>query len=93
MLIYLLLFFRESNASNSFLNDSNSLLSQLENGIFNRELGLGIPARWRNKNKVEQPAPKKYYMLPIFGEYSVKISFDRLALLSLLDRYISFFLF
>ena len=37
--------------------------------------------------KVEEPAPKKYYMLPIIKDFSVKVSFDRLALLSLLDRY------
>ena len=35
----------------------------------------------------EEHAAKKYYMLPVIGTYSVKISFDRLALLALLDRY------
>ncbi|XP_066911070.1 pecanex-like protein 1 isoform X2 [Clytia hemisphaerica] len=92
---------RESNASNSLLNDSTSYLSQLDNDplrILNDE--MTIPTRWRydfqsqrsnfsgatSTVKVEQPAPKKYYMLPIIRDYSVKVSFDRLALLSLLDR-------
>lgn len=36
--------------------------------------------------KVDEPGPKRYYMLPLVGTYSVKISFDRLALLAVLDR-------
>lgn len=58
-----------------------------------------LPVQWRTHPfyaphlsgtsivKVEEPAPKKYYMLPIVRSYAVKVSFDRLKLLALLDRY------
>ena len=58
-----------------------------------------VPEQWRRQYpfyrkafkgnhilKVDEPNPKRYYILPIIGSYTVKISFDRLALLAVLDR-------
>lgn len=86
---------RDSIGSSLSQQDLDPVLRELTSQL------SGTPLRWRNHSnpfftgqfgenklviRVEEPTPKKYYMLPIIKSYSVKISFDRLALLAILDR-------
>ena len=64
-------------------------LSQLLSGNVPSRSSTGhsqFPSPGALNIQVTEPVPRRYYKLPVFGSYFVKVWFDRLALLALLDR-------
>ncbi|XP_065662073.1 pecanex-like protein 1 isoform X6 [Hydra vulgaris] len=50
---------------------------------FRSQLHAGLPSV---KTDITKPQMNKYYMLPVIGNFSLKVSFDRLQLLAIFDR-------
>ncbi|XP_047133390.1 pecanex-like protein 3 isoform X2 [Hydra vulgaris] len=50
---------------------------------FRSQLHAGLPSI---KTDITKPLVNKYYMLPVIGNFSLKVSFDRLQLLAIFDR-------
>ena len=69
--------------------DSNELpledCSWIPSHVWQSHIGSFLRKYYANR-KADRLRQSKYYMLPIIGKFQVKISFDRLSLLALLDR-------